>query len=242
MNARLKKELTVSSPIGRGISAGAKLVQEYLNVNGIIVTVDGDWGPATAKGLDRFRNGATAVDQALMDALAQPLLRAIRPTMTGNSLADAIVGTAVQNMAPRPIEIGGQNAGPWVRHYMDGHEGPDWPWCMGFVTSVLAQAAAALGGKLSGHLIRTYSCDVMGGRARDADKLVRGTSSEAAPGCVFLVPGARKGDWIHTGIIIDLDAETFSTIEGNTNDAGSREGFKVCSRIRHRDRLDVVLI
>jgi len=242
MNARLRKELAVAAPIGRGRSAGAKLVQEYLNVNGVIVTVDGDWGPATARGIDLFRKGATTVDQALMTALAQPLLRATTPAASASTLAGNIVETAVQNMAPRPIEIGGQNAGPWVRHYMDGHEGPDWPWCMGFVTSVIAQAAAALGGKPPGHLARSYSCDVVGGRAKAAGRLALGTSGEVAPGCVFLVPAARSGDWVHTGIIIDLDPETFSTIEGNTNDDGSREGFKVCSRIRRRDRLDVVLI
>ena len=44
-----------------------------------------------------------------------------------------------------PREIGGQNMGPWVRLYMDGREGAEFPWCAGFVCFVLAQACEAMG-------------------------------------------------------------------------------------------------
>ena len=40
-------------------------------------------------------------------------------------------------------------------------------------------------------------------------------------------------DWVHTGIVIGVDGDLIHTIEGNTNDEGSREGFEVCLRRRN---------
>lgn len=242
MNARFKKEVTLSGPIGPGRSPGAKLVQEYLVINGIKLKIDGDWGPATAAGLKQFAGSATQVDQRLMDRLALPITRAATLLVGFNSLALAIVATARQNLAQHPIEVGGQNAGPWVRYYMDGFEGPSYPWCAGFVTRVIEQAAEGMAISTPVHLRRTYSCDVMASRAKEAARFVPGSSSEVRPGCLFLVRGSRKNDWTHTGIITGLDAQTFLTIEGNTNDEGSREGYEVCARTRNRANLDVVLL
>ena len=36
----------------------------------------------------------------------------------------------------------------------------------------------------------------------------------------------------HTGIVERIDGDTLYTIEGNTNDEGSREGYEVCRRTR----------
>jgi len=62
-----------------------------------------------------------------------------------------------------------------------------------------------------------------------------------APGDFFVV---RKvyGDWIHIGIIVDPKEDYFTTIEGNTNDAGEREGYEVCKRIRGYKNKDFILI
>ena len=43
-------------------------------------------------------------------------------------------------------------------------------------------------------------------------------------------------DWTHTGIVTKVEGKMVHTIEGNTNDEGSREGFEVCQRIRNLDR------
>ncbi|EKT4520794.1 CHAP domain-containing protein, partial [Flavobacterium psychrophilum] len=37
----------------------------------------------------------------------------------------------------------------------------------------------------------------------------------------------------HTGIVEKVIEKTIYTIEGNTNDDGSREGYKVCRRKRN---------
>jgi hypothetical protein len=36
----------------------------------------------------------------------------------------------------------------------------------------------------------------------------------------------------HTGFVERIDGLSIHTIEGNTNDTGSREGYEVCRRIR----------
>lgn len=239
---RLDQELTVRTPIGPGEGPRQKLVQELLAINGIKVKIDSDWGPATSIGLRQFDGTARVVDQALMDRLAQPLRRASKPIVGAGSLATAIVMTARQHLKEHPIEVGGPNAGIWVRYYMDGFEGPKWAWCAGFVTRVIEQAAAGMGVAVPAHLKRTYSCDVLGAAARKAGKLHAGGSVEAASGAVFLVRGAHDGDWVHTGLIIGVTDEVFTTIEGNTNDEGSREGYEVCLRYRKRANLDVVTL
>jgi hypothetical protein len=43
-------------------------------------------------------------------------------------------------------------------------------------------------------------------------------------------------------MVVDVDTDTFRTIEGNTNDAGDREGYEVCARTRGYDKKDFVLI
>lgn len=244
---RLEKELQVATPIGRGKSKGARLVQEYLGVSGINVGIDGDFGDATATGLAEFCASqgipaATTVDQALMDRLAQPLLRAIAPVAAKATLGETVVAVARQHLAEHPIEIGGQNRGPWVRLYMSGSEGDSFPWCAGFVTYVVRAAAAAHGKPTP--LDRTFSCDVLGGEAKRESRYRRRTSpATASPGSVFLVPHkSNANDWIHTGIITGGNGTVFNTIEGNTNDTGSREGFEVCARIRACNKVDVITL
>lgn len=41
----------------------------------------------------------------------------------------------------------------------------------------------------------------------------------------------------HTGIIEGIDGDTLHTIEGNSNDTGSREGFEVCRKTRIKSKI-----
>ena len=65
--------------------------------------------------------------------------------------------------------------------------------------------------------------------------------SELKPGSIFL---RRRiaGDWTHTGIVIKATPDAFMTIEGNTNDMGSREGYEVCRRFQGYKGRDFVTI
>lgn len=247
----LPKELTFSGVIARGAKGKkARLIQEWLALNGHGVSIDGDFGPATAAAVAAFQaasgvNGSGRVNRATFDALTAPMQQALAPLAAApTALGAAVVAVARQHLAVHPREVGGQNRGPWVRLYMSGHEGNEWPWCAGFVSFVIRQACAELGTGLP--FPKTYSCDVLATQGRDRGLFVRGKDVAAAtaqatlpPGTVFLNRRVAN-DWTHTGFVLDAGRETFTTIEGNTNDEGSREGYEVCARTRGYGARDFV--
>lgn len=238
---RLKKELTVAP--GKGPKPRA--VQELLCLAGHSVVVDGKIGPASLAAIAAFRaqkslGGGAGIDQALMDALAQPLLKALRPIAARARFGDTVVAIAEQHRAEHPREIGGANRGPWVRLYMDGNEGPAWLWCAGFVTYLLERAAEAH--KQKSPLPHTFSCDTIGMAALQSKTLIRNVNlATANPGDLFLIPKTTF-DWVHVGIVVGSANGVLVTIEGNTNDDGSREGHEVCKRTRAPAKVDLVKV
>jgi hypothetical protein len=61
------------------------------------------------------------------------------------------------------------------------------------------------------------------------------------PLAIFLVRHS-PGDWCHTGFAVRGEGGTFATIEGNTNDDGSSNGFEVCGRSRSVKEKDFILL
>ena len=57
--------------------------------------------------------------------------------------------------------------------------------------------------------------------------------------CVFLVR-RTSNDWMHTGFAFNGADTVFETIEGNTNDGGSANGFEVTTRHRSTGSKDFV--
>ena len=242
-------ELTVPGPVGRGATGKpARRVQEWLCLHQHRVVVDGSFGQATEAAVREFqaRMGlpvSGGMDQPTFEAMVAPMraaLATIQPTP--GELGEALVAYARQHLAQSPREVGGQNRGPWVRLYMKGKEGGEAPWCSGFVSSLLHQASEALG--VSVPLPWTASCDVLAANAKKRKRFVaesQVSKAQLKPGAVFL--NRRKpGDWFHTGVVIEFGADTFRTIEGNTNEAGDPEGFEVCSRIRGYPNKDFVRV
>jgi len=124
-------------------------------------------------------------------------------------------------------EIGRSNTGPRVREYQAATTlgGTNWPWCaallaFGFKT--------ALGEALARTVwLPSASCDDILDWARR-----RGiVSSDPAPGCAGLVMASRN-DATHIFLVSEVRASGVVTIEGNSNDEGSREGYEVCSNRR----------
>lgn len=125
---------------------------------------------------------------------------------------------------------------------MQGNEGVAFPWCAGFVTFVMEQASQTLGHTKP--IEGSFSCDSLAAQAKAADRLV--AESDATPerlpaGSLFLVRRTAT-DWTHTGMLTEAHADSFDTVEGNTNDEGSREGFEVCSRLRGYKSKDFILL
>ena len=223
---------------------------------GTATAIDGDFGPATELAVKNFQSAigksrTGVVSKRLFKLLNQPLTEAFTAQVGMDSLRDSIISVAMSHLSQRPRELvikGESNFGPWVRSYMDGDDGPWQFWCVGFVLTIIDQALSELGGNFTNYMPLTKACDDLGNHAQNIGSFVnnyhwRSNRSLVRPGDIFL---KRKviGDWTHVGIITDVHNEVIETIEGNTNDDGSRDGIGVFRRIRnyHNSKLDVFSI
>jgi peptidoglycan hydrolase-like protein with peptidoglycan-binding domain len=223
---------------------------------GTATGVDGDFGSGTERAVINFQKAkgipqSGIVNEQIFSLMCEPLQKAFTSFVSGAGLRQLIVNTALQHIKQRPFELvikEQSNSGPWVRAYMDGHEGTDWFWCMGFVQAILDQAASTLNKNFKSLMPLTYSCDVVGMTGREKGLLTRFTAvrnnpSIVKPGDIFLLQ-KTPFDWIHTGIITAVGADIFETIEGNTNGGGSSNGNAALKRIRNfrQSKLDVFSI
>ena len=112
----------------------------------------------------------------------------------------------------------GSNKGPEVNKYL-ASVSINFPaaWCTAFVYWCHEQAGISGVPKTGGAL------DMW-------NKAPKNRVTHPQPGDVVIFDyGGGKG---HTGIIEAVDGDTLTTIEGNTNDDGSREGYEVARRQR----------
>lgn len=222
-----------------------KLLQEWLGLHGHKTGLDGDFGLATeycVKDFQRVKGlGITgAVDSKTQDALLLPITRVeTRIDPDARSLNKVLLAYARRHLAEHPVEIGGQNRGPWVRMYMDRNEGDKWPWCAGFATFVLRQACQTLGVEMT--YPRAFGCDYLAGYAQKHGTFIQGMSPAVKAGDFFLVRKA-KYHWAHIGIVDEVQGDVITTIEGNTNDEGSPEGYEVCRRVRKASDKDYMVV
>jgi cell wall-associated NlpC family hydrolase len=170
-----------------------------------------------------------AVDPATFAELTEKLHDALAPpATTPPSFGAAVIAAARQHHGQRPREVGGVNRGPWVRIYMEGHDGPAFLWCAGFSCLMVRQAAWHLDVDLP--LRPTFSCDVLSRDAQTDGRFVReqdlGSLDDLPRGSLF-VQRRTADDWNHVGIVVSGGVEVIETIEGNTNEGGSREGYEV---------------
>lgn len=227
-----------------------KRVQEWLSLQGPGPVPDGDFGPATETSVRNFqkKKGLPAtgvVDSATFELLVAPLRAALAPIPAdGKSLGRLVVAYAKQHLKQHPREIGGTNSGPWVRLYMNGLEGPAAPWCAGFACFVLKQATESAGASMP--IVPSFGVDQLAFSAQGRDRFIEGSKPanrrKVKPGAFFLSAKDVPNDWSHVGIFVSGTAESFTSIEGNTNDEGSFEGFEVCTRIRGWDKKDFIRI
>lgn len=250
--ARMKAELDFSGDIARGArGARARRVQEHLSLAGFGLGIDADFGPATETQVRKFQTArglpsTGVVDMATWTALVSPMIAAIAPIApAGQSLSQLVEAFGRQHVAVHPREAGGDNRGPWVRAYL-GWDGPDARWCAGFTCFALEQAAHALG--IKAPIASSASCDMLAERAKTAGRFVAGKAVNAgtypkadiAPGSFFLVR-ASPTDWVHVGIVKTAGPESFSTLEGNTNDEGSSNGYEAVHRQRRYGAIDFIV-
>jgi hypothetical protein len=128
---------------------------------------------------------------------------------------------------------GHQNRGKEVEKYLASVGlGPGYAWCMAFVYWCYKQAATEL--SVPNFLIRTGGVmhqwnEQQNNRKILVDKVIKDPSI-IQPGAVFIMDHGKGTG--HTGIVVRIHNGLIETIEGNTNDEGSREGYEVCRRTR----------
>jgi len=150
--------------------------------------------------------------------------------MTKSELIQIVVAKAKDELGVKETN---DNSGTRVKQYQAATTlgGSHWPWCAALVSWCIKEAEKKTGLDIPWSF--SASCDVLwaDGRSR---AIIR---SSPQVGDVFLVK-AKKGngystaDAIHTGFVVGVHGPKFTTVEGNTNDDGGREGVAVLGHTR----------
>lgn len=239
---------------GQVVAAGSKdktsvlAIQQRLNQAGCgPIAADGVFGPETADAVELFQ--ARSVDQhgvpLVVDGRVGPMTWA---ALFGAAPVDERAGTALQaavlDVASSQIgvmeEPPGSNRGPKVDEYLrsvkiDPAAG-SFPWCAAFVYWCFQQAANKLAvanpAIRSGGVLDCWNKAGSSGVQRISSIEAQNEPALVKPGMVFVLSaGAGNG---HTGLVERVDGVVLTTIEGNTNTGGSREGIGVFRRTGRR--------
>jgi hypothetical protein len=141
-------EITLAETQGNGTkNASVKRIQEWLCLNAlyfpaapVVVVIDGQFGPATERAVKNLQRAMKLdptgeVTPAFFERMVAPMRTAFAPVTAGGNLRDRLLSVAKRHLVQRASELqtgAGQNLGPWVRAYCDGHDGSPFLWCMGF--------------------------------------------------------------------------------------------------------------
>lgn len=130
----------------------------------------------------------------------------------------------------------GSNRGPHIDDFLKFVGLPPGnPWCTAFVSYCVHKAASEIGATIN--FPRTGWTPALLTWARKQNRLITRNEIEAGvkphPGWVALIYYPNLHRVAHSGVVErNLPLGLVATIEGNTNNDGSREGYKVCRRIR----------
>ncbi len=143
---------------------------------------------------------------------------------------DSVLEIAKQQSGQKE-EPKGSNRGPMVTQYQNrtGYPGGGVPWCLCFCYWCIDQACRAA--SIPNALKKTGSCDVVMAWAKQQGVL----HTDPKIGDIGLVLAARGSlDAVHAFFVTGVDEECVRTLEGNSNNDGSREGYEVVPRGRPR--------
>ena len=211
----------------------------------IEIDVDDHYGDATKgaiKEFQRFYNlpETGSVGQKTWYHLVNPMAKAFTKINFDSNIPykERVVMYMESFVAQHPTELR-QNEGPWVRAFMKGQDGSWLAWCCGNLCTALDHAADSMDRSMTDWLNWTWSCDELMNNARRSKQVkyytqmeIKSNPSIVERGDIFLVM-KNSNDATHTGIIYKVENDVIYTIEANTNDEGSREGYEMCKRVRN---------
>lgn len=143
------------------------------------------------------------------------------------TLANKTLEVATSQLGVQEIPKG-SNAGPAVESYLHSVGlGKGYSWCMAFVYWCVNKSCVEL--KLKNPLSKT------GGVLNQWNLRPTLRVTTPKPGDIFIMEFSKGLG--HTGIIEKVSGNTLYTIEGNTNDEGSREGYEVCRKTRKKSQM-----
>ena len=192
----------------------------FTDADGLPLKVDGQVGPITWAALFGGAPPAAAT------AAANPFLAEVI------AVAQSQIGTLEQPL--------GSNRGPQVDLYLRAAGlnplAGSFPWCAAFLYWCCEQAAQKIG--RANPAIKTAGVlDLWNRAGRPGARRILAAEAEVnpdlvKPGQLFMIKTSETTG--HTGLIEAVAAGKLTTIEGNTNDIGSREGIGVFRRQKRR--------
>lgn len=219
-----------------------KAVQNKLNEAGCgPIDVDGDFGSNTFNAVKLFQARSTdsngnplVVDgkigpiswETLFGEVSVPVIKE-----TENNLLKIVIKKAKSQVGVLEDPVG-SNGGPEVDEYL-ASVGLDsgYFWCMAFVYWCFNKASSEL--NLTNPAVKTAGVidhwNRTKGKRISSDDAVN-NPSRVKPGQIFIM--SYGGGTGHTGIVESVSGGFINTIEGNTNEAGSRNGIGVFKRQR----------
>lgn len=236
---------TLTRAVGRDSDdkAAVMAIQQALVARGYKLQVDGHFGEATENAVRSFqaRSANEFGEPLVIDGVVGPQTwRALTgvvvelPPAASSNVALEALAIALQEEGVRE-DTGRRNRGERVDEYVRSvglNPAGEYAWCTCFIYWCFAQAARRA--NAANPAPRTAGVHEMWRQARaGAGRIMTRAEALANPeriprgACFFIDTGGGYG---HAGFVIGMENGRLDTIEGNTNDGGSREGIGVFRR------------
>ena len=214
------------------------------------IGVDGEFGDETddAVRLFQMRHPDADGQPLVVDGEVGPLTwarlfgtRTVPQIVTAEGLAAAVLDAARSQLDVRESPLG-SNRGPEVDEYvrLTGLEpSGQFAWCVCFIFFCFNRAAKRLGRqnpmiKTAGVLDLWNKAGQKAGVTRVTLAKARNNPALVKPGQIFVIDTGRPGGSGHAGLVEQVAGGKLVTIEGNTNNGGSREGIGVFRRTQRQ--------